>query len=135
MLKDRITGSKALMRALQAEWKTVGAVARKYSDELWNQFSEAGDAFFNARRDAAKERREERHNQRAARSTQAGSNLSIYRVRDNLMQEIKVAENNILFFTAKSKTANKLVADMQRKIDGLRAKLEEVKQQIKEQEE
>lgn len=40
--------------ALQAEWKTIGPVARKYSDDMWKQFTEACDAFFTAKREANK---------------------------------------------------------------------------------
>ena len=60
---------------------------------------------------------------------------SLRRMRDKLEQEIKTAENNILFFTAKSKTANKLVEDMQKKIDALKKQLAEVKTQIDKAEE
>lgn len=36
----------AAIRHLQAEWKTVGAVARKRSEEVWQRFRKACDAFF-----------------------------------------------------------------------------------------
>lgn len=49
---------------------------------------------------------------------------------DRLQQEIKTAENNILFFTAKSKTANKLVDDMQKKIDALKKQLADIEQKM-----
>ena len=52
------------------------------------------------------------------------------RMRDRLQQEIKTAENNILFFTAKSKTANKLVDDMQKKIDALKKQLDELQAKL-----
>ena len=48
----------------------------------------------------------------------------------NLQQEIKTAENNILFFTSKSKTANKLVQDMQKKIDDLKQQLLDIENKI-----
>lgn len=59
--------------ALQAEWKTIGPVARKFSDEIWKQFTDQCDAFFNARREAGKaqheaylqRRQEEREERRA----------------------------------------------------------------------
>ncbi|MCR5050393.1 MAG: DUF349 domain-containing protein [Paludibacteraceae bacterium] len=120
------------IRALQIEWKTIGPVARKYSDELWKQFTTACDTFFNAKREAAKESREENRKQRVARAAKSGENL--YRVRENLRQEIKVAENNILFFSGKSKTANKLVDDMQKKIDALKKQLAEVEEKMKSEE-
>jgi phage shock protein A len=46
------------------------------------------------------------------------------------VQEIKTAENNILFFTGKSKTAHKLVDDMQKKIDTLKGQLSELENKI-----
>ena len=120
------------IRALQTEWKTIGPVARKYSDELWKQFTGACDSFFNAKREAAKESREENRRQRVARAGKSGE--SLYRVRENLRQEIKVAENNILFFSGKSKTANKLVDDMQKKIDALKKQLAEVEEKMRNEE-
>ena len=51
-------------------------------------------------------------------------------MRDRLQQEIKTAENNILFFTAKSKTANKLVEDMLKKIEALKKQLEDIQAQL-----
>lgn len=52
----------------------------------------------------------------------------------NLQQEIKTAENNILFFTGKTKTANKLVDDMQKKIDTLKLQLKELEEKINKME-
>jgi phage shock protein A len=49
---------------------------------------------------------------------------------ENLVQEIKTAENNILFFTGKSKSANKLVDDMQKKINALKEQLAELEKKI-----
>ncbi len=117
------------IRSLQTEWKTIGPVARKYSDEIWQEFTSACDTFFNAKREAAKESRAENRKARVEKAYKSGDNL--YRLRDNLRQEIKVAENNILFFSGKTKTANKLVDDMQKKIDGLKKQLAEVEEKIK----
>ena len=38
--------------ALQKEWKTTGPVSRKYSDQLWKEFTTACDAFFDAKKQA-----------------------------------------------------------------------------------
>ncbi len=38
--------------ALQKEWKAIGAVPRKYSDQLWKEFTSACDAFFDAKKQA-----------------------------------------------------------------------------------
>jgi phage shock protein A len=54
----------------------------------------------------------------------------LVRMYENLLQEIKTAENNILFFTGKSKSANKLVDDMQKKIDELKTQLIDIETKI-----
>ena len=38
--------------ALQKEWKATGPVSRKYSDQLWKEFTTACDAFFDAKKQA-----------------------------------------------------------------------------------
>ena len=121
------------VQSIQAEWKTVGTVARKYSDELWKKFSETCDAFFEAKREAQKGERLKQKGERAARAARQAASQGadgLRRLRDRLRQEIKIAENNILFFTAKSKTANKLVDSMQKKIDELKKQLEDIQNQL-----
>ena len=127
---------------LQAEWKKIGPVARKYSDELWISFSEACDAFFSAKREANKGAREAFEQKKAAQKAQFSKRVEnitdrqkLVRLYNNLQQEIKVADNNILFFTGKTKTANKLVDDMQKKIDTLKEQLKELEDKIAQTEE
>lgn len=128
--------------ALQAEWKKIGPVARKYSDELWKTFSETCDAFFSAKREATKGAREVFEQKKAAQKAQFSKRVEsmtdrqkLVRLYNNLQQEIKVAENNILFFTGKTKTANKLVDDMQKKIETLKEQLKELEEKIAKTEE
>lgn len=121
------------VQAIQAEWKTAGAVTRKYSDELWKQFSETCDAFFNEKREVMKGERLKAKGEKAARAMRSAANQGaegLRRMRDRLQQEIKTAENNILFFTAKSKTANKLVDSMQKKIDELKQQLNDIQEKL-----
>lgn len=118
---------------LQKEWKTIGPVARKYSDELWKKFNETCDIFFNAKREAFKDERIKAKGERVAKAVREAANQGtegLRRMRDRLQQEIKTAENNILFFTGKSKVANKLVEDMQKKIDQLKKQLEEIEEKM-----
>jgi len=123
--------SKALIE-LQKEWKTIGPVARKYSDDLWKKFTDTCDEFFNKKREAGKEERSERQKAHNERLMAGGDRNKLVRMYENLQQEIKVAENNILFFTGKSKSGNKLVEDMQKKIDGLKKQLQELENKINE---
>ncbi|MCQ2341710.1 MAG: DUF349 domain-containing protein, partial [Paludibacteraceae bacterium] len=124
---------KALI-ALQREWKTIGPVAHKYSDAIWKDFTETCDSFFNRKREANSEARQQRQKARSEQAIQGGDKGKMMRAYENLKQEIKTAENNILFFTGKSKTANKLVEDMQKKIDALKAQLTELENKLSEME-
>jgi septal ring factor EnvC (AmiA/AmiB activator) len=122
---------------LQKQWKAIGPVARKYSDDLWKMFTTACDTFFEAKRVANKEAREAFAQKRAEakerwtkKVDQMNDRQKLIKMYENLVQEIKTAENNILFFTGKSKTANKLVDDMQKKIDILKGQLSELEKKI-----
>ena len=118
--------------ALQKEWKEIGPVARKYSEELWKQFSEACDAFFERKREAQKEARAENRKARENTIIAGGDKGKLMRLYDSLEKEIKTAENNILFFTGKSNHANKLVEDMQRKIEKLKLQKQELEAKLNE---
>ena len=139
--------------ALQAEWRTVGFAPKKHNQSIYEAYRAECDRFFHTKteffhelrerrklreqrhkeyleRQAAREQaREERRKQRTERIMAAGSS-NLRKLRERLQQEIKTAENNILFFTGKSKTANKIVTDMQKKIEELKARLTEIEQQL-----
>ena len=121
-----------MMIQLQKKWKTIGPVARKYSDEIWKQFTETCDSFFNRKRETERQERGERQKERGERIMQSGDKNKLARMYETLQQEIKTAENNILFFTGKSKSANKLVQDMQKKIDALKAQLKTLEEKMME---
>lgn len=147
----------AQVQALQAEWRTIGFAPKKHNQAIYETYRAECDRFFHtkteffhelrerrklreqrrkeyeARQQAREQAREERRKQRAERLMAAGS-TNLRKLRDRLQQEIKTAENNILFFTAKSKTANKIVDDMLRKIEELKRKLAEIQQQIDSEE-
>ena len=145
------------VHALQNEWRTIGFAPKKFNQSIYDEYRAECDRFFEAKkvffqglRERRKEReqrhkeylervkaREERQREREERMkkmvAKGGDNLR--RMRDRLEQEIKIAENNILFFTATSKTANKLVDGMQKKIDDLKKQLDEIKEKIANSEE
>ena len=143
----------AKIQELQAEWRTIGFAPKKHNQSIYEAYRAECDRFFATKkefflelrerrkireqkhkeyleRQAAREQaREERRKQRTERIMAAGSN-NLHKLRERLQQEIKTAENNILFFTGKSKTANKIVTDMQKKIEELKARLTEIEQQL-----
>lgn len=138
-LKDSIEWTETTNRLieLQTQWKKVGPVARKYSDDLWKKFTTACDTFFEAKREATKELREQYAQRRAEAKERWNKKVDslndrqkLIKMYENLVQEIKTAENNILFFTGKSKTANKLVDDMRKKIDTLKSQLADLENKI-----
>lgn len=115
---------------LQKKWKKIGPVTRKYSEEIWKEFSEVCDSFFNAKREQEKETRNKRRESRNEKAFESNDRNKLVRMYENLTQEIKTAENNILFFSGKSKSANKLVEDLQKKIDGLKKDLNDLEAKI-----
>ena len=122
---------------LQNEWKKIGPVARKYSDDIWKQFTAACDAFFEAKREATKQEREAFKQRREKASEKWHKGLEsmtdrnrLIRIYEGLQAEIRTAENNILFFTSKS--GNALVKGLQKKIDDLKKQAAEIENKIKE---
>lgn len=47
------------IRALQAEWKTIGSVSRKHSDAVWQRFLNACNHFFDARKKTLNDQKKE----------------------------------------------------------------------------
>ena len=138
-LKDSIEWTETTNKLieLQTAWKKVGPVARKYSDDLWKRFTAACDNFFEAKREATKEIREQYAQKRAEAKERWNKKVEgmndrqkLIRMYENLVQEIKTAENNILFFTGKSKSGNKLVDDMRKKIETLKSQLADLENKI-----
>ena len=138
-LKDSIEWTETTNKLieLQQQWKKIGPVARKYSDDLWKKFTAACDSFFEAKREATKELREQYAQKRAEAKERWNKKVDsmndrqkLIRMYENLQQEIKTAENNILFFTGKSKSANKLVEDLQKKIETLKSQLVDLENKI-----
>lgn len=120
---------------LQEEWKKIGPVARKYSDDIWKQFTAACDTFFEAKREATKQEREAFRQRREKASEKWHKNLEnmtdrnrLIHIYEGLQAEIRTAENNILFFTSKS--GNALVSSLQKKIDDLKKQAGEIEDKI-----
>lgn len=114
--------------ALQKQWKKVGAVPNKLSDQLWKKFVTACDAFFEAK----------------AKAQEGEKSINVIRKeRDKLIRQyeanratIATRENNIGFLsTGKSKEENPLVAEMLKNIEKLKADQVELVKKIKALEE
>lgn len=145
----------AKVQELQNEWRKIGFAPKKHNQAVYDTFRAECDRFFATKKEfyaelrerrkereqrhkeylerqkAREERQREREEQRKAFVAKGGDSLR--RMHERLKQEIKTAENNILFFTAKSKTANKLVDSMQSKIDELKKQLAEIEKKMNEE--
>ena len=120
------------LRAAQQEWNEIGYVPFKEKDKLYKQFREQMDRLYGAANENATRRRV--NNFKNAIKTGGGDKLrdKLVRQLDILRNEIKTYENNLGFLnlSSKSKNGNALVEELNRKVDKLRADLDEVKAKI-----
>lgn len=54
-VSEDFTATTPLMKQIQEEWKQVGHVPRKYSDDLWNEFKAACNEYFDRLKNSKKE--------------------------------------------------------------------------------
>lgn len=210
--REDVKGATEKIVALQKEWKTIGSVARKRSDEVWNRFTTACNQFFDAKKKASAEvRKEENANLDAKREIiealkaipadtdrqesikmlrnlqqkwnsighvpykmkdkiydeyrsladalysrldvnenrsrmndfvdkideMNGDSNRLGRERDRLVRalenrrnELKTYENNLGFFNIKSQAGNSMLKEMQRKMERIKADMEEIQTKI-----
>jgi hypothetical protein len=136
------------VQQMQTEWRSIGFAPKKYNQSIYDEYRAECDRFFATKKEfflelrerrkereqrhkeylerqkAREERQRQREEQRQAFAARGGDNLR--RMHERLKQEIQTAENNILFFTAKSKGANKIVDQMQQKINDLKKQLADI---------
>lgn len=121
---------------LQKEWKKIGPVARKYSEDVWKQFTAACDHFFEEKKKAFQadheaylKRQEERKGQRQKEEELSGDRRKLVRMYETIELETKTMENNMGFFSGK---AEGLLKGMKQKIDANKKKLDEIAAKIAE---
>lgn len=145
-----------ILQKLQQEWKELtGSIPHKQSQQLWERFKGACDAFFAARKADWEAGREQRDADRKAMREKAkearqraiagaqrhaehlqnvidGDRARLKRAYEKLQQEITTYENNIGFLSASSKKGNILVEQMEKKVAGLKADLKKMADKLKE---
>lgn len=82
------------IRALQAEWKTIGSVARKHSDVVWQRFLNACNHFFDARKNSMSDRKKEENDNLEAKQAiiEELRNLEL-QTRDEAAKAIREAQD------------------------------------------
>lgn len=128
----------AQVRALMAEWAAIGHVPFKDKDKLRKQYQEALDVHF--KRWNMKEARSRLNAfsntiEELASSEQAQNKL--YRERERLMRtyesmksNLQTYQNNMGFLNVSSKSGNKMVEELERKIEKLKADMQLIVQKI-----
>lgn len=121
------------LRSLVADWNAIGHVPFKEKDKLFKQYRSLVDDLFDKLHVSESSRRLTNFRKSIR---EMGTNVD--REREKLMQtyervknEIKTYENNLGFLTSSSKSGMGLMAEMQRKMEKLKADAEELLNKIK----
>lgn len=121
------------LRSIQDEWNEIGHVPFKDKDKLFKAFRAEMDRFYAVVGATAAKKRVERFKSELKSGGADKLRDRLVRQYDILNNEIKTYENNLGFLSlsSKSKGGNSLVDELNRKVDKLRADLEEIKLKIK----
>jgi DNA-binding HxlR family transcriptional regulator len=128
--------SVAALRALMAEWNTIGHVPFKEKDKVYKEYRDAVDKQFETLNVDATNRRMDNFRSNLKDMSGKGEN-KLYREREKLMRayehlksEILTYENNIGFFSSASKKGGGLIKEMERKIESLKEESKLIEQKI-----
>jgi len=126
------------LNELMTEWKKIGPVPRKHSNEIWERFISARKKFFN-RKDANREQRksfyEKKEKERADQTKGfVGKIAAELREEEEKLADFKEGLNNITPGEKKEaelrEHLTKLIAQTEHKIEHKKEKLEEAKKQL-----
>ena len=121
------------LREAQEQWNTIGHVPFKHKEAIYKAFRAQMDRLYGALSETATRRRIEQFKSRVKENDGGHLRDRLMRQYDILKNEIKTYENNLGFLSlsSKSKTGSQLVDDLNRKVDKLKADLEEIRLKIK----
>jgi len=124
------------LRALMAEWNTIGHVPFKEKDKVYKEYRDAVDKQFEALNVDSSNRRMDNFRSNVKDMAGKGEN-KLYREREKLVRayehlksEIATYENNIGFFSSSSKKGGGLIKEMERKIETLKEESKLIEQKI-----
>ncbi len=119
------------LRQAQEDWNNIGHVPFREKENIYKAFRAQMDRLYGALNESATRRRISRFKSEV-KDTDGKIRERLMRQFDILKNEIKTYENNLGFLSlsSKSKTGNALVEELNRKVDKLRADLDEIKQKI-----
>ena len=120
------------LRKAQEDWNEIGHVPYKMKEEIYKAFRAQMDRLYGALSERASRNRVSRFRDEVRSGDGNKIRERLLRQYDILKNEIKTYENNLGFLSlsSKSKSGNALVEELNRKVDKLRADLNEIKQKI-----
>ena len=123
---------RAKLRAAQEEWNNIGHVPFKEKDSVYALLREQMDRLYGFASKNAAKRRLDSFKESIKNGGNGDIRSRLTRQLDILKNEIKTYENNLGFLSLsnKSKQGNALVEELNRKMDKLKADLEEVKAKL-----
>ena len=123
---------RAKLRAAQEEWNKIGHVPFKEKDKVYAMLREQMDRLYGFASKNAATRRLESFKESIKNGNGGDIRSRLTRQLDILKNEIKTYENNLGFLSLsnKSKQGNALIEELNRKMDKLKADLEEVKAKL-----
>jgi len=130
------TESLASIRALMAEWNTIGHVPFKEKDKVYKEYRDAVDKQFETLNADATNRRMDSFKTNLKDMSNKGENKlnrereKLVKAFEHLKSEIATYENNIGFFTSSSKKGGGLIKEMERKIESLKEESKLIEQKI-----
>ena len=134
---DTATATIDHVRELQAKWNEIGHVPFRDKDKLYKEYRAVADELYK-QFGASQARRRLEGFQKSVRQAVAKGESTLTRERERLLRlfetrkaEVQTYENNLNFLSAKSKSGNSLVAEMNKKVEKLREELDLIASKIK----
>ena len=123
---------RAKLREAQEEWNKIGHVPFKEKDKIYALLREQMDRLYGFASKNAAKRRIDSFKESIKNGSNGDIRSRLTRQLDILKNEIKTYENNLGFLNLsnKSKQGNALVEELNRKMDKLKADMEEVKAKL-----
>lgn len=128
--------SLTALRAIMAEWNTIGHVPFKEKDKIYKEYRDAVDKQFEILNvDSSNRRMDSFRNNLKDMSSKGENKLlrerdKLIRTYEHLKSEIATYENNIGFFSSNSKKGGGLIKEMERKIETLKEESKLIEQKI-----
>lgn len=134
--EDKATLTFDKLKEYQRRWSEIGFVPIKQKEAIAKQYKEVVDSLFNTLRGGEGERRIERFKEKVSSMKESGKGKissereKLYNKVRQIESDIQVWENNIGFF-AKSKNADALVKEVEKKITKAKEEIAEIVEKVK----